>query len=424
MALSVNEVFERTCHLSVLCGVYSPKDTNTEQLCRMHIVLGLHLIEDMVKAKTLWTLSGHQITFSNQVKDLVKSWTAAFMWDRLELEQFPWCTFLTRKPFSLISLPAPRAVSSFVESKARWFKTRHSKQPLLLLCRQPVSQNLTCKWSLCAFQRRDLFPALVAAAISMWLSWKRLQSLSSDWVLLLGDCVPGASHMLNVFLFHFPSSPLSILFFLVILAEFFIIMLWYGRLFFPFPLFNWLTFSSIHCCLSILHACSHLAKGEPYVSSLRIQPWPWGLGHNTCTSHASKGQSTIWRQGIRAELVNALLKFLSCLFTQESFDLGSLPSPSFVSARILSDVQGREEPFKKCKWWNEKHGEVVLAQAWVMAAAPIPWCLGYPWNISKHPASVHTCMQYKRTRYVPYNLESLTGLTLFQRWLLVGITSQ
>lgn len=86
MALSVNEVFERICHLSSLCGVYSPKDTNTEQLCRMHIVLGLHLIEDMVKAKNFWTLSGHQITFSSQVKDLVKSWTTAFMWDRLELE--------------------------------------------------------------------------------------------------------------------------------------------------------------------------------------------------------------------------------------------------------------------------------------------------------------------------------------------------
>ncbi|XP_010146410.1 PREDICTED: stabilin-1, partial [Eurypyga helias] len=41
-------------------------DTTAEHLCRMHIVPGLHLIEDMVKAKTLWTLSGHQLTFSSQ----------------------------------------------------------------------------------------------------------------------------------------------------------------------------------------------------------------------------------------------------------------------------------------------------------------------------------------------------------------------
>ncbi|KAM6256750.1 stabilin-1 [Porphyrio hochstetteri] len=40
--------------------------TTAEQLCRMHIVPGLHLVEDMVKAKTVWTLSGHQLTFLSQ----------------------------------------------------------------------------------------------------------------------------------------------------------------------------------------------------------------------------------------------------------------------------------------------------------------------------------------------------------------------
>ncbi|NXS59062.1 STAB1 protein, partial [Brachypteracias leptosomus] len=41
-------------------------DTMAEHLCRMHIVPGLHFVEDMVKAKTMWTLSGHQLTFSSQ----------------------------------------------------------------------------------------------------------------------------------------------------------------------------------------------------------------------------------------------------------------------------------------------------------------------------------------------------------------------
>uniref|UniRef100_A0A8C3UUP6 Stabilin 1 n=1 Tax=Catharus ustulatus TaxID=91951 RepID=A0A8C3UUP6_CATUS len=41
-------------------------DSTAEQLCRMHIVPGLHLIEDMIKTKTMWTLSGHQLTFTSQ----------------------------------------------------------------------------------------------------------------------------------------------------------------------------------------------------------------------------------------------------------------------------------------------------------------------------------------------------------------------
>uniref|UniRef100_A0A8C5T943 Stabilin 1 n=1 Tax=Malurus cyaneus samueli TaxID=2593467 RepID=A0A8C5T943_9PASS len=43
----------------------TPSDTTAEQLCRMHIVPGLHLIEDMIKTKTMWTLSGHQLAFTN-----------------------------------------------------------------------------------------------------------------------------------------------------------------------------------------------------------------------------------------------------------------------------------------------------------------------------------------------------------------------
>lgn len=74
----VNEVFGRTCHLSFLRGLSSPKDTTAEQLCRMHIVPGLHLIEDMVKAKTMWTLSGHQLTFTSQVRSLLKAWVTVF----------------------------------------------------------------------------------------------------------------------------------------------------------------------------------------------------------------------------------------------------------------------------------------------------------------------------------------------------------
>uniref|UniRef100_A0A8C5J9I8 Stabilin 1 n=1 Tax=Junco hyemalis TaxID=40217 RepID=A0A8C5J9I8_JUNHY len=59
-------IFERTCSFSFLCGLSSPKDTAAEQLCKMHIVPGLHLIEDMIKTKTMWTLSGHQLTFTSQ----------------------------------------------------------------------------------------------------------------------------------------------------------------------------------------------------------------------------------------------------------------------------------------------------------------------------------------------------------------------
>lgn len=53
------------------------------------------------------------------------------------------------------------------------------------------------------------------------------------------------------------------------------------------------------------------------------------------------------------------------------------PLPLFQpeSSVMWTKVQDREEQFKKCMWWNEKHGEVVLALTLIIAAAPIPWCL-------------------------------------------------
>lgn len=53
------------------------------------------------------------------------------------------------------------------------------------------------------------------------------------------------------------------------------------------------------------------------------------------------------------------------------------PLPLFQpeSSVMWTKVQDREEQFKKCMWWNEKHGEVVLALTVIIAAAPIPWCL-------------------------------------------------
>lgn len=53
------------------------------------------------------------------------------------------------------------------------------------------------------------------------------------------------------------------------------------------------------------------------------------------------------------------------------------PLPLFQpeSSVMWTKVQGREEQFKKCTWWNEKHREVVLAWTLIIAAAPIPWCL-------------------------------------------------
>uniref|UniRef100_A0A8C8VGW1 Stabilin 1 n=1 Tax=Pelusios castaneus TaxID=367368 RepID=A0A8C8VGW1_9SAUR len=41
--------------------------TIAQHLCKMHIIPGQHLMEDMMKTKILWTLSGHQLTFSGRV---------------------------------------------------------------------------------------------------------------------------------------------------------------------------------------------------------------------------------------------------------------------------------------------------------------------------------------------------------------------
>lgn len=168
-------------------------------------------------------------------------------------------------------------------------------------------------------------------------------------------------------------------------------MIW--KAVFPFSLFQ-LThvfqhpLFSLHPALFLL-AFSQLAQGELYVSSLRIQPWPGGLGHTTCTLHASKGKSTIWSQGLWTGFIDALVKFISCLFTQESFDLGRLPSPSFVSAGLLSDVSwssGQGGAVKKMRMVNEKHREAAPACTWIMAATPIPWCLIY----KLHLVHLHT----------------------------------
>uniref|UniRef100_A0A8C4WPY8 Stabilin 1 n=1 Tax=Gopherus evgoodei TaxID=1825980 RepID=A0A8C4WPY8_9SAUR len=43
-------------------------DTIAQHLCKMHIIPGQHLVEDMIKTKTLWTLSGHQLTFNDRIQ--------------------------------------------------------------------------------------------------------------------------------------------------------------------------------------------------------------------------------------------------------------------------------------------------------------------------------------------------------------------
>ncbi|XP_074862088.1 stabilin-1 isoform X2 [Carettochelys insculpta] len=48
-------------------------DTVAQQLCKMHIIPGQHLVEDLVGIETLWTLSGHQLTFNSQSKYSDKS---------------------------------------------------------------------------------------------------------------------------------------------------------------------------------------------------------------------------------------------------------------------------------------------------------------------------------------------------------------
>ncbi|KAH0630043.1 hypothetical protein JD844_012626 [Phrynosoma platyrhinos] len=50
---------------STTCSFESAgKVTYAQNLCKMHIIAGQHLLSDMIKPKELWTLSGHKVTFN------------------------------------------------------------------------------------------------------------------------------------------------------------------------------------------------------------------------------------------------------------------------------------------------------------------------------------------------------------------------
>ncbi|XP_075795497.1 stabilin-1 isoform X2 [Pelodiscus sinensis] len=49
-------------------------ETTAQHLCKMHIIPGQHLVDDLIKIKTLWTLSGHQLTFNSATKHSIKSY--------------------------------------------------------------------------------------------------------------------------------------------------------------------------------------------------------------------------------------------------------------------------------------------------------------------------------------------------------------
>lgn len=151
------------------------------------------------------------------------------------------------------------------------------------------------------------------------------------------------------------------------------------------------------------YACPQLSGSPLAISSLRIQPWPRGLGCNTCTLPAPKVQSTIWSWGIWTGLINGLYTFLSCLFTLESFDPGSL---------CFSRTSQRCE----LKWRSGRRSS-ERAQRSCACLYPGYGCstntLGLTLKVhlsctSVHLPSVHDCAQYGRTRSLPYNLESLT----------------
>lgn len=153
-------------------------------------------------------------------------------------------------------------------SKARWFKDRQPSN--CFFC--PVDNQLgrilflnlvtVFPWSACVCWRRDLLPAQLATAVSLQLMWKRQQSLSLDWMLLLGGHVLRHSYTLNIFSPSCP-FPVYLFYFSYPSKEFFITSLRYVRLFFPFHSFSWHTFSSIHCSRSILH-----------FSGLHSHSWP------------------------------------------------------------------------------------------------------------------------------------------------------
>lgn len=219
----------------------------------MHIVPGLHLIEDMIKAKTMWTLSGHQLTFTSRVRNLLEAWGTVFTWNRLELAHGFLMGFPHQKPF-----PVTKTRSFFVQSKARWFKTRHPKQPLLSH-RQPriTHVNGLAMLSICTvFWRRDFSPTPPAAAnihvADMGEATKI--SLHTEYSLQF-VCLDTAT----CWIFPLLVSPFPSFYFIFLSPpskEVFIVVFWYGRLFFLFQLTH--TFRYPLLSLSILHlSCMH-----------------------------------------------------------------------------------------------------------------------------------------------------------------------
>lgn len=54
---------------SLIQHFVSIKVTTAQNLCRMHIIPGQYVLEDIIKTKVFWTLSGHQVIFSDVVKE-------------------------------------------------------------------------------------------------------------------------------------------------------------------------------------------------------------------------------------------------------------------------------------------------------------------------------------------------------------------
>lgn len=292
----------------------------------MHIVPGLHLIEDMIKAKTMWTLSGHQLTFTSQVRNLLKAWATVFTQDRLELRHGFLDGLSSPENLFLWSKQAP--LCNLKQGDLR--PDTPSNHISCLTDNQESDMWMVFPCSLYEFcSGEETFPYAISSCnihvADMEEATESLFRLNAPLEFVCLDTATFRIFPLLVSLF----PPFYFIFLSPPSKDIFILVFWYGRLFFSFS--NWLIFSGIHCSLSpscTFPACM-LTGGrgvEPCVSSLRIQPWPRGLGHNT-----SKGQNAIGSRGIRTECVNAPFKILSCLFTQEPFDLGSLPSPSFVS---------------------------------------------------------------------------------------------
>lgn len=196
-----------------------------------------------------------------------------------------------------------------------------------------------------AFWRRKLFPVMLPTAIFC-------SSHPLGWMLLLGAHVLRHSYMLTISSSNYPVcsfSPFQL------------------THVFQHPLF------SLHPA-HFRYARPQLAEGELDVSSLRIQPWPQGLGCNTCTLPAPKVQSVIWSWGIWTGLINGLHTFLSCLFTQEPFDPGSLCF-SWTSQRCelkwRSGRKSSERAQRSCACLYPGYG--CTNTLYLGVQAPIPW---------------------------------------------------